>query len=60
MSGVNETLEPLKYFSLMTLFDSERIIGEGSFWVQFVMLGVVGSVLYVFAVRVFKRKDLPL
>ena len=60
LSGVNETLEPLKYFSLMTLFDSEGIIGEGSFWAQFVILGVVGIVLYVFAIRVFKRKDLPL
>ncbi|MBN1320430.1 MAG: ABC transporter permease subunit [Thermoleophilia bacterium] len=60
LSGVNETLEPLKYFSLMTLFDSERIVGEDPYWVQFVMLGVIGIVLYVFAIRVFKRKDLPL
>ncbi|NLO27832.1 MAG: hypothetical protein GX113_06620 [Actinobacteria bacterium] len=40
--------------------NSERISGEGTFWAQFVILGVVGVVPYVFAIRVFRRKDLPL
>jgi ABC-2 type transport system permease protein len=60
LSTVNETLEPLKYFSLMTLFDTEQILREGTYWPQFVGLLVVGIVLYALAIRIFQRKDLPL
>lgn len=60
LSTVNTTLEPLKYFSLMTLFDTQRIMDGGGYWAQFVILGAVGIMLYVFAIRLFKRKDLPL
>ena len=60
LSTVNETLEPLKYFSLMTLFDTEQILKEGTYWPQFVGLLAVGIVLYALAIRVFQRKDLPL
>ncbi len=60
LSTVNETLEPLKYFSLMTLFDTERIL-RGEFYApQFVTLAVLAAILYAFAIRVFRRKDLPL
>lgn len=60
LSTVNTTLEPLRYFSLMTLFDTERIIGGEGYWAHLLILGVVGIMLYVFAIRVFKRRDLPL
>ncbi len=60
MSTVNETLEPLKYFSLMTLFDTQQVLKAGAYWSEFVILGVIGLALYAFAIRVFKRKDLPL
>jgi len=60
LSQVNTTLEPLKYFSIVTLFDTSQIMKGGSYWAQFVILAVVGAMLYVFAIRIFKRKDLPL
>ncbi|MBN1629418.1 MAG: ABC transporter permease subunit [Thermoleophilia bacterium] len=60
LSQVNTTLEPLKYFSLVTLFDTTQIIDRGGYWAQFVVLGAVGIMLYVFAMRIFERKDLPL
>ncbi len=60
LSEVNTTLEPLRYFSLVTLFDTAQIIDRGTYWAQFVILGVVGALLYAFAVRIFGRKDLPL
>jgi len=60
LSTVNETLEPLRYFSLMTLFDTESIMRGDTYAPQFVALGVIGMILYVLAIRVFKRRDLPL
>lgn len=60
MSTVNTTLEPLRFFSLMTLFDTKQIMTAGTYVPQLVILAVVGIVLYVFGIRVFKRKDLPL
>jgi len=60
LSQVNTTLEPLRYFTLLTLFGSERVISGGDYALQFAILGVVGVVLYVLAIRIFKRRDLPL
>lgn len=60
LSQVNETLEPLRYFTLMTLFDTEQILGDGTYWAQFLVLAVVAAALYAFAIRIFKRRDLPL
>jgi ABC-2 type transport system permease protein len=60
LSTVNDTLEPLRYFSLMTLFDTEQILHEGIYWPQFIVLAVVAAILYAFGIRIFKRKDLPL
>jgi ABC-2 type transport system permease protein len=60
MSGFGEGLEFLKYFSLNTLFDPKAIVSGGSFWLPFLVLGIIGVALYVLAVKVFKEKDLPL
>lgn len=60
LSTVNETLEPLRYFSLMTLFDTEAIMRGELYAPQFVALAVLAVALYAFAIRVFKRRDLPL
>lgn len=60
LSTVNDTLEPLRYFSLMTLFDTELIMREGTYWPQFVVLAAVTAILYALGIRIFKRKDLPL
>ncbi|MDR2700616.1 MAG: ABC transporter permease [Nitrososphaerota archaeon] len=60
MSGFGEGLEFLKYFSMNTLYDPNAIVSGGSFWIQFLVLALIGVVLYVLAVQVFKEKDLPL
>jgi ABC-2 type transport system permease protein len=60
LSEVNTTLEPLRYVTLLTLFDTEQILAAGTYAPQFVILGVVGVVLYAFGIRIFKRRDLPL
>jgi len=60
MAQVGESLENFKYISLNTLFDPNAITTGGSFWVQFVVLGAVGVVLYSVGMKVFKEKDLPL
>jgi ABC-2 type transport system permease protein len=60
MSGFGEGLEFLKYFSMNTLYDPRAIVSGGTFWLQFIVLGIIGVVLYILAVKVFKEKDLPL
>jgi ABC-2 type transport system permease protein len=60
MSGFGEGLEFLKYFSMNTLYDPSAIVSGGSFWLQFLVLGIIGAVLYVLAIKIFKEKDLPL
>lgn len=60
LSTVNDTLEPLKYFSLVTLFDTEAIMERGTYLPQFAVLGVIAVVLYIVAIAIFKRRDLPL
>jgi ABC-2 type transport system permease protein len=60
MSGFGEDLDFLKYFSINTLYDPYAIVKGGSFGIQFLALAIIGIVLYVLAVKVFKEKDLPL
>lgn len=60
MGQISDSLEGFKYLSLNTLYDTNVIISDGSYWVQFVVLAVVGLVLYCAGAIWFKRKDLPL
>jgi len=60
MGDVDGSLEFFKYLSLNTLFDTDAIINGGDYSLQFVVLGVVGIVLYALSVRIFVEKDLPL
>jgi ABC-2 type transport system permease protein len=60
MSGFGEGLEFLKYFSMNTLYNPSAIVSGGDFWLQFLVLGIIGAVLYVLAIKIFKEKDLPL
>ena len=60
MSGFGEGLDFLKYFSINTLYDPSAIASGGSFGIQFLVLGIIGTVLFILAVKVFKEKDLPL
>jgi ABC-2 type transport system permease protein len=60
MSQASSDLEFFKYLSLNTLFDPSAITGGGTFIPQFIILAVLGSVLYLIGIKVFKEKDLPL
>ena len=60
MSGANEDFESLRYLSLNTMYDPSAIISGGTFVPQFIILGVLGVVLYLLGITAFKRKDLPL
>jgi len=60
MSQASSDLENLKYLSINTLFDPSSITGGGTFIPQFIALAVMGTVMYVIGIKVFKEKDLPL
>jgi ABC-2 type transport system permease protein len=60
LSQISEDFEMLRYLTLNTLFDPASISGGGVFVPQFIVLAVVGVVLYVIGIKVFQEKDLPL
>lgn len=60
MAQVDSSLEGFKYISLNTLFDTDAIISGESYALQFVLLFVIGILLYVAGMRIFQEKDLPL
>jgi len=60
MSGTSSDLENLRFLSLNSLYDPSAITGGGTFILQFIALAIVGAVLYVVGINVFKKKDLPL
>lgn len=60
MAQVDSSLEGFKYISLNTLFDTDAIISGKSYALQFVLLFVIGILLYVAGMRIFQEKDLPL
>ena len=60
LAGMSKNLEFLKYFSLITLYDTKSIIGGQGYVVKFIVLGVMAIVLYIIGMKVFKEKDLPL
>jgi ABC-2 type transport system permease protein len=60
MGDVDSSLEKLKYISMNALFDTNAILNGGSYSIQFISLAVIGIVLYVLGIRIFKEKDLPL
>jgi ABC-2 type transport system permease protein len=61
LSNVGEEISFLKYFTLMSLFDTTEIITKGSGVLPaFAALFILGIVLYAAGVYVFSKKDLPL
>ncbi len=59
LSKISE-LEFLKYFSLNTLFDTSAITSGSGFIFQFIVMAVIGIVLYAIGINKFLKKDLPL
>jgi ABC-2 type transport system permease protein len=60
MSGASAELENLKYLSLNSLYDPSAIASGETFIPQFIAMAVLGLVLYLIGIKVFKEKDLPL
>lgn len=60
MAEVSDSLNVLKYFSLNTLFDTQAIINGDNYAIEFIILLVVGIIVYSVGIGVFKEKDLPL
>jgi ABC-2 type transport system permease protein len=60
ISDVGEKTSFLKYFTLFTLFDPDKIIvGEG-FILQFIVLILIAIIMYGLGFYVFRKRDLPL
>ena len=57
---LSDSLDWMKYLTLNTLFDTNAIITGGSYAIEFIILGVIGIVLYVIGINTFKKKNLPL
>lgn len=60
LSDVGESTRFLKYFTLFSLFDPEKIIGGEDFLLPFLILLVIGAFMYGAGIYVFKKRDLPL
>lgn len=60
ISDVGEKVRFLKYFTLFTLFDPEKIIGGESFIPQFITLLIITAIMYGLGIYVFDKRDLPL
>ncbi len=60
MANVSSSLEGAKYFTINTLYDTNKIISGEGYGVQLAILGLIGVCLYGLSIKVFKEKDLPL
>jgi len=60
LSNTGESVEFLKYFTLFTLLDPDKIISGEGYVINFVILTVLAIILYASGLFVFKKRDLPL
>lgn len=60
ISDIGEKTSFLKYFTMFTLFDSDKIISGGVFIPQFIALASIAIVMYGYGFYIFKKRDLPL
>lgn len=60
ISDVGEKTSFLKYFTIFSLFDSDKIIKGDVFLPQFITLFIIGIVMYEIGFYVFRKRDLPL
>lgn len=57
---LSDSLDYLKYFTLNTLFDTEKILSDNGFEADFAVLGALALILYGTGIIIFCRRDLPL
>lgn len=60
ISDVGEKTRFLKYVTMYTLLDPDKIINGDGFVPQFIALFIIAIVMYCLGLYVFKRRDLPL
>jgi|WetSurMetagenome_2_1015567.scaffolds.fasta_scaffold64999_2 ABC-2 type transport system permease protein len=60
IAGITEDLSFFKYFSLFSLVNTQSVIDGLSYALGFIVLIVIGVLLYIVGMKVFKEKDLPL
>lgn len=57
---LSQDLEVLQYVTLTTLFNTSNIIAGSDYISDFILLAVIGIVLYIVGIEIFVRKNLPL
>lgn len=60
ISDVGESTEGLKYITLYSLFNPQKIIAGEDYIASFVVLCVITIVTYIGGIVVFQKRDLPL
>lgn len=60
IADTGEKFEFLRYFSLYTLFDPAQITSGEGYLLSFLVLAVIGVVLYGAGIFAFTKRDLPL
>ena len=60
ISNAGDKTEFFKYFTLFTLFDTTKITSGEGYGLSFLILALIGVVMYTASIIVFKKRDLPL
>lgn len=60
LSNVSDKLDDLKYLTLMTFLDTDKIIEGSSMATNIIVLAILTVILYLIGIAIFKKKDLPL
>ena len=57
---LSDDLKFLKYATLNTLFDTQKILEGSGFMCEFWIMGGIGMIFYLVGMLVFQKKDLPI
>lgn len=60
ISNVSDSTDFFQYFTLFTLFDPTQIITGDNYILSFIVLAIIGAVMYSASVLAFSKRDLPL
>ena len=60
LAMMGENLKAFKYFTLQTLYDTNKILAGSVYARQLAILAIIGAGLYAIGMIVFREKDLPL
>ena len=57
---LSDSLDFLKYFTLNTLFNPSDILNNSGYGQEFMIMALMGVILYLIGILYFQKKDLPL